>query len=185
MPGLLGDQEQTPVLAALDHVDHLDRLGKPDHLDHLASPEPQLRASHLLLESQASPEIRVHQDLLVPLDHLARMELLDLPDQRDHLVQMDHPEQMDNLGPLGHQDLPELRARREFVQNIAQSTVECSSRMEQGVKQRTQIFRSVFGATMLPIMLSLKSVVHPRSTLAADRMAILIFASFLSNLQIC
>jgi hypothetical protein len=68
----------------------------------------------------------VHLDYREPMDH---------PDQQDQKVnpgQMERPDRMDSQDQLALQANLDNRARKEFVQNIAQLMEEYSSRMEQG-----------------------------------------------------
>jgi hypothetical protein len=67
--------------------------------------------------------------------HLDRQELMDHPDRLAPKVnpdQMVRPDRMDSQDQLALPVNLDNRARKEFVQNIAQLMEEYSSRMEQG-----------------------------------------------------
>jgi hypothetical protein len=67
-----------------------------------------------------------HLDRQEPMDHL------DQQDQKENPDQMERPDRMDSQDQLAQQANLDNRARREFVQNIAQLMEVYSSRMAQG-----------------------------------------------------
>ena len=125
----LDSLEDKHHLENLDQLDHLETLEHLDSLEHLDNLEHLHNLRKLVLHHPAhleTLELLVNLEILAQLDNL---EALEHPDQKDHLAHLDRQETMvplDNLEPPDHQEVQE---RRVSVQNIAQSTVESSSKM--------------------------------------------------------